>query len=104
MSDEQKKQTPVWHAIVGEGWRPVRIGEETRNDDEALTAVGWAEVNDSGSFVYKRYMMPRRRREALYDVFTHINGSTYGRIKAAKPGDCFMITQSGELVPIEVEE
>ena len=104
MSDEQEKQTPAWHAIDGEGWRPVRIGEETRNDDEALTAAGWAEVNDSGGFVYKRFMMPRRRQKALYDVFTHIGGATYGRIKAAKPGDCFMLTEDGELVPIEVDE
>jgi hypothetical protein len=104
MSDEQDKQTPAWHAIVGEGWRPVRIGEETGNDDEALTAGGWAEVNDSGSFVYKRFMMPRRRRQNFYEISSRKNGQSFSYLKAAKPGDCFMLTEDGELVPIEVDE
>ena len=104
MSDEQEKQTPAWHAIVGEGWRPVRIGEETGNDDEALTAGGWAEVSDSGSFVYKRFMMPRRRRKRLYDVRATKGGVTYCHINAAKPGDCFRLTENGELIKIQVDE
>ena len=101
---EQEQCTPVWHAIVGDGWRPVRIGEETGNGDEALTAGGWAEVNDSGSFVYKRFMMPRRRRKALWEILLIKDGVDYCRMKAVKPGECLMVNENGELMPVEVEE
>ena len=101
---EQEQGTPVWHAFVGDGWMPVRIGEETRSGDEALTAGGWAEVNDSGSFVYKRFMMPRRRREASWEIVLRKDGVDYCRVKAVKPGECFVVNEYGELAPVEVEE
>ena len=101
---EQEQETPVWHAIVGEGWEPVQIGQLTERKDQVLLARGWADqpVANTG-LMYGPDMRPRRRLKRSYDISSHIDGTTYGRIKAAKPGDRFVLTQNGELVPIEVD-
>jgi hypothetical protein len=101
MSDEQ--DTPVWHAIVGEGWMPVQFGEETRRDDEVLDACGWRPCA-TWEFAYTRECMPRRRPESSYEILVIKNGVDYCRMRAVKPGDYFMVAENGELVPIEVEE
>ena len=100
---EQQQETPVWHAIVGEGWEPVQFGEAVKAGDQELLAIGWVVQYDSGC-TYDWNMRPRRRRKRLYDVVTTRAGVTLFRIKAAKPGDRFMLAQNGELVPIEVDE
>ena len=104
MSDEQQQETPVWHSIVGEGYEPVLIGEMTKADEDELFARGWVGQRDTGGVVYSVGMRPRRRRKRRYDVQVMSGGVNYCRIKAAKPGDCFMLAEDGELVPIEVEE
>jgi hypothetical protein len=101
MSDEQ--DTPVWHAIVGEGWRPVQFGEETRQDDEVLDAGGWRPCCVH-QFSYARDSMPRRRRKHSWEILLIKDGVSWFRVKAVKPGDYFMVAENGELVPIEVEE
>ena len=101
---EQQQETPVWHAIVGEGWEPVLIGELARQNDQVLEAQGWVDNSDGGGFILQECGKPRRRRKRLYEIRTMIGFAQYCRIKKAKPGDCFMLTQDGELVPIEVEE
>ena len=104
MSDDQEQETPAWHTIVGEGWEPVLLGEETKADEEELFAKGWVPQRDNGLFIYSDDMRPRRRRKQLYDVRTVRDGINFCYIKAAKPGDCFRLTDRGELVQFEVEE
>ena len=101
---EQEQETPAWHAIVGEGWEPVRFGDETKADDEVLRSQGWVSFYGDGGFTYKSNMMPRRRRRKLYDIRSTKGGVAYCHITAAKPGDCFRLTDNGELVPIGVNE
>ena len=60
----EQEHVPVWHAIVGEGWRPVYFGERTRRSDEVLRAGGWYRADYYRSCVYRKYMMPRRRRQS----------------------------------------
>jgi len=103
MSDEQQQETPVWHSIVGEGYEPVLIGQLTKTDDEVLVAGGWITAS-AGGFRQTADSLPRRRRKRRYDVQVMSGGVNYCRIKAANPGDCFMLAEDGELVPIEVEE
>jgi hypothetical protein len=104
MSDEQQQETPVWHSIVGEGYEPVLFGEQTKADEHVLESHGWVALPFGGAWVYGEGMPPRRRRKRRYDVQVMSGGVNYCRIKAAKPGDCFMLAEDGELVPIEVEE
>ena len=101
---KQQQETPAWHAIVGDDWEPVLFGEETEQHNSVLESQGWVESCDGGGFIYASDMKPRRRRRRSYDVLTMKRGVTYCRIKAAKPGDRFMLTEDGELVPIEVDE
>jgi len=103
MSDEQQQETPVWHSIVGEGYEPVLIDQLTKTDDEVLVAGGWITAS-AGGFRQTADSLPRRRRKRRYDVQVMSGGVNYCRIKAANPGDCFMLAEDGELVPIEVEE
>ena len=100
---EQEQETPVWHAIVGEGWEPVLFGEQTKADEHVLESHGWVALPFGGAWVYGEGMPPRRRRKRSFDVLTKKAGVTYCHITAAKPGDCFMVAESGELIPIEVE-
>ena len=100
---EQEQCTPVWHAIVGEGWRPVQFGEKTRQGDEVLAAGGWQPCREYG-FLYTTEGMPRRRRKHSYEILIIKDGVDYCRMRAVKPGDYFMVAENGELVPIEVEE
>ena len=100
---EQEQCTPVWHAIVGEGWRPVQIGDTALASDDVLRAGGWVRANDGGKFIYQPNMIPRRRRQRSYDVLAMHDGVNFCRVKAAKPGQCFMLTNNGELIPVEVE-
>ena len=104
MSDEQEQSTPVWHAIVGDGWRPVQFGEQTRQDDQVLLACGWVDADYGVSVPYRTDMRPRRRRETLYEILIIKDGVDYCRTKGAKPGDCFQLLEGGELIPVEVEE
>ena len=101
---EQENETPVWHSCVGDGWEPVLFGERTADNEDELLARGWVAQQNSGGFIYSGGMRPRRRRKRRYDVQVVSGGVNYCRIKAAKPGDCFMLAEDGELVPIEVEE
>ena len=100
---EQEQCTPVWHAIVGDGWRPVRIGEQTRQDDQVLLACGWVDADYGVSVPYRTDMRPRRRRETLYEILIIKDGVDYCRMKAVKPGECLMVNENGELIPVEVE-
>ena len=100
---EQEQESPAWHAIVGDGWEPVLIGELAGQNDQVLKAEGWVNSFDDGGFILQECGRPRRRRKRLYDVSTEKGGVTHCRINAAKPGDRFMLTQNGELVPIEVD-
>jgi hypothetical protein len=99
MSDEQ--DTPVWHAIVGEGWRPVQFGEQTSNDDEVLRACAWAKADYAVSVSYRPDMMPRRRREASWEILMIKDGANYCRVKGVKPGEYFMVNEYGELILID---
>lgn len=102
MSDEQEQETPVWHAIVGEGWEPVLFGEIARPDEEVLLGSGWIKASPYGcGFVFGPEHKPRRRRKRRYDVQVMSGGVNYCRIKAAKPGQCFMLTNNGELIPVD---
>lgn len=98
---EQENETPVWHAWVGEGWEPVLFGEITKQDEEVLLAGGWANGSDSGGYIYNQTMRPRRRRKRRYDVQVMSGGVNYCRIKGAKPGDYFMLSDDGELIPVD---
>jgi len=100
---EQENETPVWHSIVGEGWEPVQFGEITKQDEEVLLASGWVNGSDSGGCIYNPGMRPRRRRKASYEILTWKNGWPFSCLRTAKPGDCFMLSDDGELVPIEVQ-
>jgi len=60
---EQENETPVWHAIVGEGWEPVQFGEMTKQSDEVLLARGWVDDCGNGGCRYAPEMRPRRRRK-----------------------------------------
>jgi len=105
MSEQEQEQgTPVWHEIVGEGWRPVRIGEKTKKGDEVLHACGWVKAPSGGRFTYERCHKPRRRRKHSWEILVIKDGVSWFRVKAVKPGDYFMVAENGELVPIEVEE
>ena len=99
MSEQQ--ETPVWHSIVGDGWEPVLIGEMTKADEDELFARGWVGQRDTGGFVYSVGMRPRRRRKALYEISSRKSGTPYSYLKAARPGDCFMLTNNGELIPVD---
>ena len=101
---EQEEETPAWHAIVGEGWEPVRFGDETKADDEVLRSQGWVSFHGDGGFTYKSNMMPRRRRKRSFDVLAMKGAVIRCHINAAKPGDCFRLTENGELIKIEVGE
>ena len=103
MSD-QEQEAPAWHAIVGEDWESVRFGDSTKRNDHVLESQGWIAQRDGGGFVYAHGMQPRRRRKRLYDVRAISGGVTYCHINAAKPGDCFRLTEHGELIQIEVDE
>jgi hypothetical protein len=92
---------PVWHSIVGEGWEPVLFGEMTKQDEEALLASGWVNDCGSGGFAYEPRMLPRRRRKASYEISSRKSGKPYAYLKAARPGDCFMLTEDGELIPVD---
>ena len=99
MSDSDK--TPVWHAIVGEGYEPVQIGDKMKPDEDVLQAGGWVCANHGGGAPYREGWPPRRRRKPCIDVWTIKNGDVHARIKAAKPGDCFMVSKDGDLIPID---
>ena len=98
MSDEQ--DTPVWHAIVGEGWRPVQFGEQTSLDDEVLVAGGWQPCREYG-FSYTAECAPRRRRQASYEILVIKNGADYCRMRAVKPGEYIKLNECGELIPVD---
>ena len=100
---EQEQCTPVWHAIVGEGWRPVLLGEKTRKGDEVLHACGWVKAPSGGRFTYERCHKPRRRRKHSWEILVIKDGVDYCRMKAVKPGECLMVNENGELIPVEVE-
>ena len=105
MSDEQEEQEALaWHAIVGEGWEPVQFGDETKRGDHVLESEGWVAQRDGGGFSYACGMQPRRRRKRSFDVLTRKAGVTYCHITAAQPGECFRLTEHGELIKIEVEK
>ena len=102
MSKKQEQPVPVWHKIVGDDCEPVLVGQLTKTDDEVLVAGGWITAS-AGGFRQTADSLPRRRRKRRYDVQVMSGGVNYCRIKAANPGDCFMLAEDGELVPIEVE-
>lgn len=99
MSDSDK--APVWHAIVGEGYEPVQIGEMTEPNDDMLRAGGWACANGGGGLTYREDWTPRRRRKPSIELSTRKNGCAYGYTKTVRPGDCFMVSKDGELIPID---
>ena len=101
MSDE--RPVPVWHSIVGADHEPVQVNDVTHLGEDVLVASGWIAAL-GGGFRQQPDSLPRRRRKRRYDVRVMSGGVNYCRIKAAKPGDCFMLAEDGELVPIEVEE
>jgi len=101
MSDEQEHETPVWHSIVGEGWEPVLFGEVTKPDEQVLISGGWVDDCSVNGFIYSADVRPRRRRKRRFDVIAMSGGVNYCRIKAAKPGDCFMLTNNGQLIPVD---
>ena len=98
---EQENETPVWHAWVGDGYEPVLFGETTADNEDELLARGWVEQQNSGGFIYSGGMRPRRRRKASYEISSRKSGLPYAYLKAARPGDCFMLTEDGELVRID---
>ena len=100
MSDEQEQDTPVWHAIVGEGWRPVQFGEQTRQGDEVLAAGGWQPCREYG-LSYTTEGAPRRRRESSYEILVIKDGADYCRMRAVKPGECIKLNECGELIPVD---
>ena len=89
------KEVPVWHAIVGDDYEPVQIGDNTKPDEDILIAGGWV-PSDRDGFLYTEYMRPRRRRKVSFTVWTYRGGH-----KPASPGDCFRVSEDGELIPIE---
>ena len=100
---EQEQCTPVWHAIVGEGWRPVEFGEQASPNDEVLDSGGWRPCREHDFLFNERNCMPRRRPAALWEILLIKDGVSYCRVKAVKPGDRIMVAESGELIPIKVE-
>jgi hypothetical protein len=98
---EQENETPVWHAIVGDGWEPVQFRAMTRPDEEVLLAGGCAVVVDVGGFIYHPDMQPRRRRIRSYGICSRRDGRPFNRVNTARPGDCFMLTDNGELIPVD---
>ena len=98
---EQENETPVWHAWVGEGWEPVLFGEITKQDEEVLLAGGWANGSDSNGYIYNQTMRPRRRRIRSYEICSRRDGRPFNRVNTARPGDCFMLTDNGELIPVD---
>lgn len=96
MSETQEQQVPVWHAIVGDGYEPVQIGEIARPDDDVLVAGGWVRAYVDGGLAYCEDWKPRRRRKVSFNVWTYRSG-----YRPASPGDCFMVSDDGELIPIE---
>lgn len=95
----EQEHVPVWHAIVGDGWEPVRFGEETRRDDEVLSAGGWQPCREYG-FLYKTEGMPRRRRKYWSGIQSWRIESDCWLIKGASPGDRFMLTGDSRLIPV----
>ena len=89
------KKVPVWHAIVGEGYEPVQIGDMTKPGEDILIAGGWVPFDTDG-FAYTENMRPRRRRKVSFNVWTYRGG-----YKTASPGDCFRVAEDGELIPID---
>lgn len=99
---EPERDVPCWHACVGDGWRPVLFGESLLANDELLTAGGWRPTNDDGGyFLYAESMPPRRRRKPCIYLYTRKNGCAYGYTKTVKPGQCFVVSTDGELLPID---
>ena len=102
--DEPKPQgttsVPVWHAIVGKGWRPVQFGEKTKEDDQVLRACGWSNACDAGGFLYVPEMRPRRRREPLSVSITitgERDGEPFVQQFNANTGDRFQVGSDGSL-------
>jgi len=99
MSDD--KEAPVWHAIVGDGYEPVQIGEIARPDDDVLVAGGWVRAYVDGGLAYCEDWKPRRRRNPCIELSTRKNGCAYGYTKTVRPGECFRVAKDGELIPID---
>jgi hypothetical protein len=98
---EQEQCTPVWHAIVGEGYEPVQIGEIARSDDDVLRADGWVRAYVDGGLTYREDWKPRRRRkqtEIRLAVTGEENGLPYSHVYTVKPGELFTINDAGFLV------
>ena len=95
------KEVPVWHAIVGEGYEPVQIGEMTEPNDDMLRAGGWVCANGGGGLTYREDWTPRRRRKPSIELSTRKNGCAYGYTKTVRPGECFRVAEDGELIPID---
>ena len=99
---EQQQGTPDWHAIVGEGWKPVQFGEETRHDDQVLIACGWVDAAcDIVSVSYRADMRPRRRRKGSCGIQSWKIGADCWLIKGASPGDRFELTEDGRMIPVD---
>ncbi len=94
------KEVPIWHAIVGEDHEPVQIGETTRPGEEILLAGGWV-LGLEYEYTQKTDSLPRRRRKQTIELLTKKNGVAYEFMKNVKPGECFMIGEDGELIPID---
>ena len=101
MRDEQEQGAPVWHAIVGDGWRPVQFGEKARHDDEVLDSGGWRPCREHDFLFDEGNCMPRRRREASWEILMIKDGANYCRVKGVKPGEYFMVNEYGELILID---
>ena len=97
----EQEVVPEWHAIVGDGWEPVRFGEETRRDDEVLRAGGWVKADYVAITTYRDCMMPRRRRQSSYEILVIKDGADYCRMRAVKPKECFMVMEDGSLIPVD---
>ena len=103
---EQEQQTPVWHAIVGDGWEPVLIGDMTKPEEGVLHAGGWIDNCDAGGYIYGPDMRPRRRRKRLHipiTITSERDGGIFLQRLNAEAGDCFRLADNGELVPFKVE-
>ena len=102
MSETQEQQAPVWHAIVGDGYEPVQIGEIARPDDDVLVAGGWVRAYVDGGMVYCGDWKPRRRRKAKrFVVMIRDNDGRQTAVAFVQAGQCIEIGSRGELIPIE---
>lgn len=103
MSETQERQAPVWHAIVGEGYEPVQIGEMTEPNDDMLRAGGWVCANGGGGLTYREDWTPRRRRKKP-DIRVRVtgenNGLPYEHIYLIKPGKNYTFNDDGTIVSL----